>query len=52
MPVGGVRTVTDRRTSEVPLVDQSRDGVQTLDTIHIGATDAGASDRIGQVRIN
>lgn len=28
MPVGGVRTVTDRQTSGVPLVDQSHGGVQ------------------------
>jgi len=29
VPVVGVRTVTDRRTSGAPLVDQSLDGVQT-----------------------
>ena len=51
VPVVRVRTVTDRRTSEVPLVDQSLDGVQSFCTIEVGATDAGASDRIGQVRI-
>ena len=31
VPVGGVLAVTDRQASGVPLVHQSRDGVQTLD---------------------
>ena len=49
MPVVGVRTVTDRQTSGAPLVDQSGDAVQTDHTFHVGAIDAGASERIGQV---
>ena len=31
VPVVGLRTVTDPSTSGVPLVNQSLDGVQTLD---------------------
>jgi len=49
VPVVGVRTVTDRQTSGAPLVDQSGDAVQTDHTFHVGAIDAGASERIGQV---
>ena len=51
MPVGGVRVGDDPSTSVVPLVDQSRDGVQTLDTLHVGSTDAGATEGTGQIGI-
>ena len=51
MPVVRVRTVTDRRTSGAPLVDQPGDGVQTLDTLHVGSTDTGATEGTGQIGI-
>ena len=51
MPVVGVRTVTDPSTSAVPLVHQSLDGVQTDHTVHVGAIDAGARERlVGRTR--
>jgi hypothetical protein len=51
VPVVGVRVGDDPSTSGVPLVHQSGDGVQTDHTVHVGATDAGARERlVGRTR--